>query len=66
MPDLLRRPLSVIGYVSSAPDSWPPLLAIMWIATALPVTLSALLVGRAAARLRAQGASAEPEDGAFE
>ena len=62
LPDLLRGPLDVVGYVSSAPDSWPPLLAVMWAATVLPVTLAALLAGRAAAGLRANRISAEPED----
>jgi hypothetical protein len=54
LPVLLRRPLEAVGYVSSAPDSWPPLLAAMWMATVLPVTLAALLAGRAASRLRAR------------
>lgn len=61
-PELLRRPLNVIGYVSSAPDSWPPLLAIMWMATVLPVTLLALLAGRAAAQLRGRRMLAMAED----
>jgi hypothetical protein len=63
VPDLLRRPLSVVGYASSAPDSWPPLLALTWTATVLPVTLLALLAGRWAANLRARRTSAESQDG---
>jgi hypothetical protein len=62
VPDLLRRPVTVLGYVSAAPDSWPPLLAITWMITVLPATLMALLAGRTMAHLRANRTSAELED----
>lgn len=62
VPVLLRRPLEVIGYVSSAPDSPPPLLVALWMATVLPVTVAALLAGRAASRLGAKRPSGEANE----